>query len=165
MDRCLCWLAVIALGSLVGFVPAVSPTKKEKDKFRLTEDEQRLLELTNQERKKHDVPPLGPNPTLFKVARGHSANMARQEKMKHELDGKNPYQRIKAAGYVYYTAGENIAKGEVELEEIMKAWMESPTHRANILNAKFTELGLGLARTDEGMVYYTQVFGTPRKKK
>jgi uncharacterized protein YkwD len=164
MNRCPRWLAVAVLGCLVGLAPADPGDNQAKDRFRLTDDEQRLLELTNQERKKQDVPPLRPNPVLFKVARAHSANMARQEKMAHELDGKNPYQRIKEAGYAYYTAGENVANGDVGVEEIMKAWMASPKHRDNILNAKFTEIGLGLSRNDKGVVYYTQVFGTPKKK-
>jgi uncharacterized protein YkwD len=164
MDRCPRWFAVVALCAFAGLLDAGSADKKDKNKFRLSQEEQQLLDLTNQERKKHDVPSLQPDPILFQVARAHSANMARQEKMSHILDNKNPYQRIKEAGYAYYVAGENVAYGEVDLEEIVKAWMASKMHRENILNHKFTQIGLGFGRTDKGVVYYTQVFATPKKK-
>ena len=55
--------------------------------------------MTNKARAKEKLPPLKLNSVLTKVARAHSANMAKQEKMEHELDGKNPSQRIKEAGY------------------------------------------------------------------
>jgi uncharacterized protein YkwD len=144
-------------------VSARAEEPKEKAKFKLSMEEQRLLELTNAERKKEDLPPLVPNAVLFKVARGHSENMARQEKLAHELDGKTPYMRIKAAGYRYHYAGENVASGDVELEDVVKGWMASPGHRKNILGRNFTEIGLGLATSERGDVYYTQVFASPRK--
>jgi uncharacterized protein YkwD len=165
MAHCPRWFAIVAFCFVAGFVSGGSADKKDQDKLRLSAPEQQLLDLTNQERKQHDLPPLQPAPILFKVARGHSANMAKQEKMAHVLDGKTPYQRIKGAGYAYRYSGENVAYGEVELEEIMKAWMASPAHRDNILNRKFTEIGLGLATSEKGEVYYTQVFATPKSKK
>jgi uncharacterized protein YkwD len=165
MVRWLRALAVVGLSSVVGLVAygATATQDKRKDTFRLFAEEQQLLDLTNQERKRQDLPLFRPDPTLFKVARGHSANMARQEKMEHVLDNKTPYQRIKEAGYRYSVAGENVAYGEVEMEDVMKGWMASPKHRANILNPRYTEIGLGLSRTDKGVVYYTQVFATPKK--
>ena len=149
---------------LLAFLTAArAEDAKEKTKLKLSEDEQQLLELTNAERKKADLQPLAPNPALFKAARDHSANMARQEKMAHELDGKNPYMRIKAAGYRYHYAGENVASGDVDLEDVVKGWMASPPHRKNILSPNFTEIGLGLATSEKREVYYTQVFASPRK--
>ena len=71
------------------------------DKFELSKDEQKLLELTNKEREKKKLSPLKPNPLLFKAARAHSANMARQEKMEHVLDGKGPGKRARAAASVF----------------------------------------------------------------
>src|SRR6516165_3586360 len=91
-------------------------------KFQMSKEEKELLDLTNQERKKNNVPPLKPNPTLFKVARAHSANMAKQGKMDHVLDGKKPPQRVKEAGYRYLSTGENIAFGNVPLEELVEKW-------------------------------------------
>src|SRR5438132_1909506 len=110
------------------------------DKFELTKDEQQLLELTNKERAKKKLPALKPNPQLFKAARGHSANMAKQEKMEHVLDGKTPGQRARAAGYRGAWIGENIAAGEEwTLEGVVADWMDSKGHRANILSPKYTE--------------------------
>jgi uncharacterized protein YkwD len=134
----------------------------EAAKFEMTKEEQKLVELTNAERKKKELPPVKPSPLLFKVARAHSANMAKQAKMAHELDGKNPFERLKEAGYKYYFAGENVAAGLDELDEIMKGWMESEPHRKNILSEKFTEIGIGVARDKKGEPYFTQVFGKPQ---
>jgi uncharacterized protein YkwD len=163
MDHCPRLFTLVALCTFAA-VSAGSADKQSKEKFRLSEQEQRLLDLTNQERKKHDLPPLPPDPILFKVARGHSANMARQEKMDHVLDDKNPFQRIKEAGYAYTFAGENVAYGEVEMAEIIKKWMASPKHRDNILGRRYTAIGLGLARSAKGDVYYTQMFATPKRR-
>jgi uncharacterized protein YkwD len=163
MPICPKLLFVLALCPIAFFTLARGEEPAANAKLVLSSDEQRLLELTNAERKKEKLSPLTPNPLLFKVARDHSANMARQEKLAHELDGKTPYTRLKEAGYRYRYAGENVAYGEVSLEEVMKGWMASPGHRKNILTPGYTEIGLGLARSEKGMVYYTQVFGTPRK--
>ena len=104
--------------------------------------------------------------SICQLARAHSANMAKQEKMAHELDGKNPADRIKAAGYDYSYIAENIAVSDGESPEgIVKAWMDSKIHKENILNDKYTEIGIGVAKNDKGETYYTQEFGTPRKKK
>jgi uncharacterized protein YkwD len=133
-------------------------------KFELTPEEKQLVELTNKERKKADLPPLRPSPLLFRAARAHSANMAKQGKLEHDLDGKTPFQRIKATGYRYLRAGENIAMGgadDVTLPEVMKGWMDSKYHRHNLLNPYYTEIGFGRVVNGEGVAYYTQVFGRP----
>ncbi len=159
-------LPLVLLFALSLFVSLLSAQAEEpagKMKLILSKAEKRLLELTNAERKKENLEPLVPSPLLFKVARAHSANMARQEKMSHELDGKNPYMRLKEAGYQYRRAGENVAYGDVDLDEVMKGWMASPGHRKNILTPNFTQIGFGAVRSEQGLVYYTQLFGTPKK--
>src|SRR5262249_33873372 len=107
----------------------------ENAKFTLSAEEQKILDLTNAERKKNDLPVLRANSLLTKLARAHSANMARQEKMAHDLDDKTPYQRLKDAGYAYARAGENVAQGDAgfTVEQIFKGWMDSKGHRENIL--------------------------------
>ena len=150
----------LAVLLLLGLGAATSAQDK---KFMLTDEEQRVIDLTNAERKKKDLPPLKFNQVLCEVARGHSSNMVKQAKVEHNLDGKTPYDRIKAAGYRYLLAGENLARADVTIEEVMEAWMASKSHRDNILDAEFTEIGVGLVR-DEQNTYYTQVFAKPRKK-
>jgi uncharacterized protein YkwD len=157
MKRRLLPLVVICLSL------GASPSAQEKSKFMLTDDEQQVIDLTNAERKKKDLPPLKFNQVLCEVARAHSANMVKQAKVEHKLDGKSPYDRIKAAGYRYMVAGENLARADVTVEEVMAAWMASKDHRDNILDAEFTEIGIGLVR-DEQNTYYTQVFAKPKKQ-
>ena len=143
-----------------------APAGDKPEKFKISEDEQKILDQANEARKEQKLPPLKPDPTLFKVARAHSINMAKQEKMDHVLDGKNPADRVKAAGYKYSYVGENVAEGENwPLTNVHKAWMESEHHRENILKDKFTEIGVGIARSESGKTYYTQVFGRPQNKR
>ena len=148
---------------LIILLAVASSGAAQEQKFKLSEEEQKLLDLTNAERKKKDLPPLKANPTLTKVARAHAANMAKQGKMEHILDGKNPYERIKEAGYKFRVAAENIARSQGDLDDVMKGWMNSKAHRENILAPEFTEIGLGLAKGDNDTVYFAQVFAMPLK--
>ena len=133
------------------------------DKFQLSREEKEVVALTNKERVKKKLPELKVNPLLMKAARAHAANMAKQEKMEHVLDGKAPPQRAEGVGYKLGWIGENIAAGERwTLPGLMEDWMNSKSHRANILSQRFTEIGVGLATTAKGEVYYTQLFGKPR---
>jgi uncharacterized protein YkwD len=148
---------LIAAGSLAG-----AQEKARDEKVEMTRDEKAVLDATNKERAKEKLPPLNPNPILFRVARAHSSNMAKQNKMEHELDGKKPNDRTKEAGYKSGWIGENIAAGyEFPPLEVIKTWMASKGHRENILNPTYTEIGIGIARTPRGELYYTQVFGRP----
>jgi uncharacterized protein YkwD len=158
MKRC-----VIVAAILLAYLPCSSA--QQKAVLKLSDGEQKLLDIINDVRAKKDLPPFRPDPLLFKVAREHSANMARHFKMEHQLDGKKAFDRIKDAGYVYSLAGENIACAEapVTLADVVKKWMSSKLHRENILERNFVETGLGMAKDETGVVYYTQVFGTPLK--
>jgi len=149
---------------VLGLIVSVLPAGQTKP-FEQTPDEIKIFELTNKERKAKDRPALVLNPALSKIARAHSENMGRQGKMEHTLDDKTPFERIKAAGYKYSRAGENLAMAEegAELPKIMKAWMESDGHRENILLPEFTETGVGSARDKAGTSYITQIFAKPRK--
>jgi uncharacterized protein YkwD len=156
-------LSALTLSLVLGLGLVAAQDKKESE-FKLSDEEKTLLDLTNKERVKEKLPPLEANAVLFKVARAHSANMAKQGKMVHDLDGKKPAERVLDAGYDYALMGENIAWSDgAPLAKIMQDWMESKIHRANILNDGFREVGLGIARNGKD-VYYTQVFGTQRKK-
>jgi len=159
--------------SLISFLALALPfatteEKKEAPKFEMTKEERTLMELVNKERAKADLPALQPHPLLFKAARGHSANMAKQEKMEHILDEKKPSQRVEAAGYNWGKVRENLLTADmpdVPAEKIVKAWMDSKDHRINILANDVAETGLGIARNAKGEAYYTQVFARQRKIK
>jgi uncharacterized protein YkwD len=141
---------------------AVSPAyvaSQEAEIAKLTEAEKQILDLTNAIRKEHRLPALKVNATLVKCARAHSDNMAKQSTLAHSLDDKSPFDRLRAAGYTYRAAGENIATGR-SAKGAFDGWMESEGHRKNILSSEFSEIGLGAATTGDPK-YYTQVFGQP----
>jgi uncharacterized protein YkwD len=139
--------------------------KKEPPKPELTDDEKEVLTLVNKEREKAGLPPLKANPVLCKVARAHSANIVKQMKPDHVLDGKSFADRIKDAGYRARLAGENIGfgRGNWTAQGIVNWWMGSKPHRENILHKEFTEIGVGGAQTDKGEVYFTLVFAVPAR--
>jgi uncharacterized protein YkwD len=76
-------------------------------------------------------------------------------------DGSTMTSRVEAAGYEWSTLGENIARGQSDAASVMESWMNSPGHRANILNCSFTELGVGVHFGDGGP-WWTQDFGASR---
>lgn len=109
--------------------------------------------LVNQERTQRGLRPLRVNRRLSNAAARHARDMVARDYFSHDtLGGGDFVRRIRAAGYVaprsYPSLGEDLAAGSGDLgsaREIVKAWMESPGHRANILNRKFRELGIGVA--------------------
>ncbi len=127
----------------------------------LTRDERDLLDLLNTERKTAELPPLEAVPVLMRVARDHSAHMARLDQIGHELVGRSFSKRLSESGYIAEAAGENVAEGAPTAAEAVAGWMTSSGHRGNILSEKFTQTGVGLATSDSGRRYYTQVFTRP----
>jgi len=122
--------------------------------------EMQVLELVNAERAKHGLSALSWDNSLADVARAHSRDMAARGFFSHNNpDGKTPFDRIKAAGISDGSAGENIAAGQKNPEEVVDAWMNSAGHRANILNASFKKLGVGYVVSNQGYkTYWTQNF-------
>lgn len=169
MIRCLLLVPILAL-LLTAAAPADKPppppdgVAKNAPAFEMSAAEKELLQLTNKERAQVKAPLLKPNPTLFKIARAHAANMARQGKLEHKLDGKTVIDRAKAANYDYKKIGENIAWTDGDtLKVIVKKWMESPRHRENMLNKRYVEIGFGVARDAKGEIYFAQVLGVQRR--
>jgi uncharacterized protein YkwD len=162
--RHLFWIVpcLIALSSLP---LALADGKDDSKDIKLSEDEQTIFDLTNKAREEEKLPPLKLNPLLTRIARAHSANMAKQGKLSHELDGKNPSQRMKDAGYAASWGGENVADNDGDTAtSTFQMWMESKAHKENILKDKYKEIGVGVARNAKGKVYYTQVFGTRKQR-
>ncbi|WP_333773746.1 sigma-70 family RNA polymerase sigma factor [Streptomyces sp. IBSBF 3136] len=118
-----------------------------------------VVALVNEERAKAGCGPLTEDPQLEKAAQAHSDDMAARNFFEHtNPDGADPGQRITAAGYRWSTYGENIAKGQQTPEAVMDSWMNSPGHRANILNCSFKNIGVGVHR-GAGGPWWTQDFG------
>lgn len=106
----------------------------------------RIVESTNAIRQKAGLPILMRNPALDKSALLKARDMIENNYFAHESpSGISPWEWFKAVNYNYTFAGENLAMNFSDAEEAMQAWMQSPTHRANILNANYAEIGVGVA--------------------
>ncbi|MFE6234581.1 CAP domain-containing protein [Cellulosimicrobium sp. NPDC057862] len=113
-----------------------------------------VVERTNAERAAAGCGPLVVDERLTAAAQLHSEDMLAQGYFDHtSLDGRSPWDRAKAQGYANPGA-ENIAKGQATAEDVVRAWMDSPGHRANILNCDLREIGVGHADR-----VWTQLFG------
>ncbi|MFJ8362814.1 CAP domain-containing protein [Streptomyces sp. NPDC093984] len=120
--------------------------------------EAEVLRLVNQERAKVGCSPVTPNGPLRKLAEAFSEDMAARNFFDHtDPDGKDPWQRAAVLG-ITDLGGENIARGQATPQDVMDAWMNSPGHRANILNCDFTTLGVGV-HFGSGGPWWTQDFG------
>ncbi len=169
MIRCFAVLLAFALAPLVWADEKKEPKKDDKkSEFKLTADEQAVIDLTNAERKKaerkkdeKELLPLKMNPQLMEAARKHAENMAVQDKLDHKLDDKEPVDRTKAVGYKSEFVGENIAWNQKTPKQVLESWMNSEGHRENILRPEYTEIGVAVAKNKKGEPYWVQVFGKP----
>ncbi|WP_431991907.1 CAP domain-containing protein [Streptomyces albogriseolus] len=119
-----------------------------------------VVELTNRERTRAGLRPLSRDPLLTTAAQAHSADMVARGFYAHTApDGGKPWDRAAAAGSRCRTVGENIACGQRSAAEVVRGWMNSPGHRANILKPEFTHIGVGFAGGGRAGTYWTQLFG------
>ncbi|MET7469374.1 CAP domain-containing protein [Micromonospora sp. NPDC005686] len=127
----------------------------------LSAELQQVVTIVNQERAKAGCKALTVNAKLNLAAQRHSQDQADHKKMDHTgSDGSQPWDRVKAAGYSYSMVGENVAWNYQTPAAVMEGWMNSEGHRKNILNCSYTQIGVGVARSNGP--YWTQVFATPR---
>jgi uncharacterized protein YkwD len=118
--------------------------------------EQQVFDLTNQQRAQFGLAPLTLNLTLNDVAEKHSQDMATRNYFSHQgLNGSQPWDRMRAEGYNYSRAAENIAFGQPTPQDVVTGWMNSAGHRRNILDPNLKDLGVGYYNG-----YWTQNFGT-----
>jgi uncharacterized protein YkwD len=123
--------------------------------------------VLNAERARHDLRPLRLHPRLARAARSHSEDMARRDYFAHTSpSGADFVDRVRRAGYLRgarsWRVAENIAWGTGSLSSpraITRAWMDSPGHRANILDGSYREIGIGVAAGAAGRAIYTTDFG------
>lgn len=122
----------------------------------LSNYEQKVVELTNQERTERGLSPLKISTELSKVAREKSRDMAENNYFSHNSPTYgSPFDMMKQFGITYKTAGENIARGQSTPQEVVNGWMNSEGHRENILNSSFTHIGVGYVENGN---YWTQQF-------
>ncbi len=119
-----------------------------------------VVARTNAERGRAGLPPLAVDPLLTTAAQAYCADMAARDFCAHTSpDGAQPWDRAAAAGSRRRPIGENIACGQRSPAEVVDGWMNSPGHRANILEREFTHLGVGFTGGGRAGTYWTQLFG------
>ena len=118
--------------------------------------EKEVVRLVNSERRAKGLSELTYDWQISRVARYKSEDMRENNYFSHTSPTYgSPFQMLKSFNISYRTAGENIAKGQRTPAEVVKAWMNSSGHRANILNPSFTHIGVGYVSDGK---YWTQMF-------
>lgn len=124
--------------------------------------EQQVLNLTNQQREKYGLAPLKVSVSLSKMSGVKAADMRDHNYFSHYSPTYgSPFQMMKDFGISYTYAGENIAAGQPTPQAVVTAWMNSPGHRANILNSHYTEIGIGYVKGGSYGSYWVQDFISP----
>lgn len=135
--------------------PSTQPTTTQTAST-LSAYEQKVVDLTNQERAKNGLAALKVDLTLSKMAHEKSRDMSANGYFSHTSPTYgSPFDMMKQYGITYSYAGENIAMGQRTPEEVVNAWMNSEGHRKNILSPNFTHIGVGYVSQGN---YWTQEF-------
>lgn len=121
-----------------------------------------VITLVNQQRAKNGLGALKRGATTSYVAQLKAQDMVNLHYFSHTSPTYgSPFNMMEHYGLRFSAAGENIAYGQRTPQEVMNAWMNSPGHRANILNPSYTYIGVGVAKTSSGVIYWTQEFIKP----
>lgn len=137
--------------SVLGFASSITP--------------ERVIEVTNQKRAEQGLTPLAINSKLSEAAQRKAGDMFAFNYWAHSSpSGRTPWQFFQEVGYKYLYAGENLARDFMNSESVVDAWMNSPTHRDNVLNPNYKEIGLAVVNgTLDGAetTLVVELFGTP----
>ena len=142
-------------------VPQQEPKAKLETGQQFSQFQKRVVELVNIERQKEGLQPLSADALLMKGAAAKSQDMVENGYFSHNSPKYgSPFAMMKTFGISYRYAGENIASGQASPESVVRAWMNSPGHRANIMSSKFNKIGVGYAYTTGGSYhhFWTQWF-------
>ncbi len=154
-------LAVVGLAAGLALVPTFGQALDRGSA------ERNLITLTNSDRTSNGLSSLRPNDPLAGVARGRSEDMADRNYFSHEIppDGHYFEDELPPAGIDYRLAGENIARNNApDRDTVQRAesgFLNSPPHRANIMEPQYREIGVGAWDRSDGMKYFTVLFLTP----
>ena len=124
----------------------------------------KLNQLVNEQRQKNNLPPLTINSELTTAAQKKANVMFQDNCWAHYCNGTTPWDFILGAGYKYEYAGENLAKNFLFSNGVVDAWMNSPTHRENLLNSHYTDVGYAIVNgtlNGEQTTLVVQEFGKP----
>ena len=141
--------------------PAGALADRDYSQTRL--DAERARDLINTYRKEKGLKPLKLNPELSNAAKGHSKDLAKWDRISHYgSDGSNPWDRVKRTGYKARLAAENVGTGQIDFNEVMKGWKESPGHNKNLLLPDAEQRGIALVQDPKTEVksFWTLVLGS-----
>jgi uncharacterized protein YkwD len=125
--------------------------------------QQQALTLVNESRRRGGCDNLTVDRRLIVAANRHASEMARRGYFAHEdTRGERAGDRVQDAGYKWSRYGENIARGQDSVAEVVDGWMKSPEHRENIMDCGLREVGVGLAFAADRTPYWVQDFATPQ---
>jgi uncharacterized protein YkwD len=125
-----------------------------------------VVKQTNDVRMKNGIARLTLDPLLTRAAQAKAEDMAARGYFAHKTpDGRMPWDWIESVGYQFLAAAENLAVGYPTDADLISAWMESEGHRHNLLNQRYTDIGIGVARgkyKGQDTIFVVQMFGKPR---
>jgi len=158
-------LGVLLLGS--AYLTGKLLLNKDISEFLKTEIiNETLFELTNEQREENNLPAFHQNTLLQLAAQNKAEDMAKRDYFSHyDPEGRRFTHFVKQAGYDYMYTGENLAVKFKTSEKVIQKWMESLTHKANILGERYSEIGVGVAEglyKGEKAIYVVQMFGEPK---
>lgn len=160
-------ILLLTFVSLTSFSAVVQKKAPEILGIQYSISEQDLLQFTNQARQTNGLSGLEYNEALADAARRKAAHMFSNNYWAHFApDGTSPWFFINSAGYEYLYAGENLAKGFTDSPTIVNAWLDSPTHRENVLSDKYTQIGFAVVEGNllgEETVLVVQMFGSEKE--
>ncbi len=153
---------LVLLKALALIVPVVLPSSSL---YSSAVTPQNIVSLTNQTRQNLNLTALSVNEKLSQAASAKAQDMVANQYFAHTSPaGVTPWSWFQQAGYKYLVAGENLAVHFTSAEGVTEGWMASPSHRANIVNARYSEIGVGVAMGEfEGYqtTFVVQMFGLP----
>ncbi|GMF11736.1 unnamed protein product [Phytophthora lilii] len=167
--RAIFLLAAVAMATGVSAEPddggnsTATNSTRSLEEAATTEYHTAMLNAVNKERAARGLPKLCKNSKLQSAAQSHSNDMARRHYLGHTgSDGSTATSRIRAAGYHWTVAAENVAAGQATVSSVMKSWMSSSAHRANILSSEYKMFGCGYAYSSSSRYHYywTQDFAS-----
>ncbi len=162
-------LLIVGLGFAVSFNPNLKTSSSHVLSYATGATSNNLLEATNKQRSNQGLSELSLNTQLSAAAQTKAQDMANHNYWSHNTpDGKEPWYFMQQAGYSYSKAAENLAYGFNSSAEAVVGWMNSPTHRANIVDGELSEVGFGMVNApnyqNEGpQTIVVALYGTPPK--
>jgi uncharacterized protein YkwD len=155
----------LTLASLAAEAPTVPTVDTSAGEEAISTDV--LVAMANESRATADMPPLEPSAKLAAAAQAKLADMVAKQYFGHrDAEGRGVWGTIKSMSYQYRHAGENLAKGWKSSDELQAAWMASPKHCANIMDPRYTDIGIATAEVEMDGVRQTltvELFGTTKQ--